>query len=264
MTDRTPRPKRPRRSSERSTRAQEEERGRGARRDRSERRERDHDRQRRPSVHLSREIVEELHATARPGKGGVLIKVFGEAAGAFAEGDYETAARLGEQAKHIALRAASVRELLGLALYRLGRWKEAARELSSFRRLVGSTEQNPVIADCYRAMHRPERALELCDEVDELSVGPEVRFEARIVAAGALTDLGRTEEAIRTLESLPLEPEIVEEHHLRAWYALGDLLERRGRFTQARSMFEAVADADPELTDASERIARLKVRRPPS
>jgi tetratricopeptide (TPR) repeat protein len=211
-------------------------------------------------VHLSDAIVRELRATARPGKGEILVKVFGEAAGAFAADDYSTAVRLGEQSKHMALRAASVRELLGLAYYRLGRWQEAARELAAFRRITGSTEQNPVIADCYRAMKKPEKAIELCDEIARGGVEPAVYYEGQIVAAGALADMGRLDEAIARLERLDLDPEVAGDHHVRAWYVLADLLERRGRFTQARDWFDAVTAADADMTDAPERAQRLRGR----
>ncbi|HEX2235343.1 MAG TPA: tetratricopeptide repeat protein [Actinomycetota bacterium] len=201
--------------------------------------------------------MRELEATARPGKGPILVKVFSEAAGAFAAGDFIGSARLADQAKHIALRAPAVRELFGLALYRSGRWKEAARELSAFRRLTGSTEQNPVLGDCYRALGNPARAVQLCDEIDRARVDEATFYEGAIVAAGALADMGSHGEAIRRLESLDLDPPTAREHHLRAWYALADLLEGRGRFTQARSLFEAVAAADPDATDAPERARRL-------
>ncbi|HEX2240343.1 MAG TPA: tetratricopeptide repeat protein, partial [Actinomycetota bacterium] len=82
-------------------------------------------------------------------------------------------------------------------------------------------------------------------------------YEAAIVAAGALGDMGRIDEAIARLEELDLDPGVAEEHHLRAWYALGDLLQRRGRFSQARALFEAVAAVDPDLTDAPERARRI-------
>ena len=45
-------------------------------------------------------------------------------------------------------------ELFGLTLYRLGQWKDAADHLEAFRELSGSTEQHPVLADCYRALGR--------------------------------------------------------------------------------------------------------------
>jgi tetratricopeptide (TPR) repeat protein len=212
------------------------------------------------AVHLSDDVVEELRATARPGKADIAIKVLSEAAAAFAEEDYSTAIRLGEQAKHMALRSVSARELLGLAYYRAGRWQEAARELAAFKRISGTTDQNPVLADCHRAMGKPQRALELCDEIDERSSSPAVAYEAAIVAAGALADMDRLDDAIRRLERLDLRPAVAEAHHVRLWYMLADLLERRGRYTQAKEWFSAAAAADPDLTDAPERASRLRTR----
>lgn len=207
--------------------------------------------------HLADDVTKELRALARPGKGDLLVKVFADAAGAYLDDDLDEAIRLGEQAKHMALRAPTPRELLGLAYYRAGRWREAARELSAFRRLLGAPDQNPTLADCYRALDKPERAVELCDEVTPQNAGPETYYEANIVAAGALADQGRLDDAIARLEALELQPENAEEHHVRAWYALADLLERRGRFTQAKEWFEAVAAADPDATDAPQRIRRI-------
>jgi tetratricopeptide (TPR) repeat protein len=213
-----------------------------------------------PVVHLNDEIVRELRATSRPGKAEILVKVFSEAAGAFASEQYEESIRLAEQSKHMALRAAAVRELLGLAYYRSGKWQEAARELSAFRRISGTTEQNPVLADCYRAMGKPQRALELCDEIDESRVPPEIAFEGAIVGASALAELGRIDDAITRLERLELRPKVAEPHHLRAWYVLADLLERRARFTQALEWFEAIGATDPDVTDAPERARKLRSR----
>lgn len=213
-----------------------------------------------PILHLEDDIVKELRATARPGKAEILIKVFAQAAGAFNEEDYDTAVALGEQSKHIALRSATIRELLGLAYYHSEKWKEAARELAAFKRLSGSTEQNPVIADSYRAMGRPDKALEIASEIDPQTVEPAVAYEGAIVGAGALADMKKLDEAIAHLEKLDLRPKTAEDHHLRAWYVLGDLLERNGRFTQARNWFEAVNGAGPELTDAGERLHKLRGR----
>ena len=208
-------------------------------------------------AHLSDDIVRELHSTARPGKAEILVKVFGDAVGAFVAGDFREAIRLGEQAKHMALRSVSIREFLGLALYRSERWAEAVTELSAYRRISGSRSQNPVLADCYRAMGKPERALELCAELDPEADQVAVVYECAIVAAGALAEMGQVDAAIARLEALELRPAVAEQHHVRAWYVLADLLERKGRFSRAREYFEAVAAADPELTDAPERLERL-------
>lgn len=214
----------------------------------------------RVSVHLEDDIVRELKATARPGKHEILVKTFAEAATAFAEDDLETAIKLADQAKHMALRAPSVRELLGISHYHQGNFKEASKELSAFRRITGSTEQNPVIADCYRAMDRPERAVELIDEMDHRVLPASVFYEGQIVAAGALADMKDLDGAIARLQKLNLKPGSPQEHHLRAWYVLGDLLERKGRFTQARELFEAAVALDPEATDAGERAEKLRKR----
>ena len=209
------------------------------------------------SVHLSDDVVRELRATARPGKGEILVKVFADAVAAYAADDYDEAIKLGEQAKHIALRAAGPREFLGLAYYRAGKFGEAAKELAAFRRLSGSTDQNPILADTYRATSKPEKALDYADEVPA-TAAPEIYYEASIVAAGALSDMGRVDEAIERLQNLDLRPEGIQPHHVRVWYVLGDLLQKKGRFTQAREWFEAADAADPELTDAGERAAKLR------
>lgn len=211
-------------------------------------------------MHLSDDVVRELHATARPGKAEILVKVFAEAVEAYMTERYGDAITLGEQAKHMALRSLAARELLGLAYYRAGRWSESIRELSAFRRISGSTEQNAVLADANRALGRNDRALALVDEIDESTVDDAVVYEGAIVAAGTLADEGRIDEAIARLERLELQPAVAAEHHLRAWYLLGHLLEAKGRFTQARTWFESVAAMDPDATDAPARARRLARR----
>lgn len=208
-------------------------------------------------VHIDDSITKELRNSARPGKGDILVKVFSEAVAAYAAGDLGEAIRLGEQAKHMALRSPNPREFLGLVYYGAERYQEAVKELAAFRRLTGLRIQNHVLADCYRALGKPEKALEYCDEVRFEDVGEEVYYEVQIVSAGALTDMGRVDEAIIVMQKLNLEPQAAEDHHVRAWYVLGDLLERTKKYTQAKKWFEAVAGADPEMTDAPERAARL-------
>ena len=209
------------------------------------------------AAHLSDEVVKDLRATARPGKEDILVKVFSEAVAAYFEGDFKEAIRLGDQSKHMALRSGSAREFLGLAHYQVGNWAEAIKELAAFKRITGSTDQNHVLADSYRAMGKPAKALELCEEVLGSRPPEQIGFEASIVAASALADMNRVDDAIKWLESLDMQPAVAQEHHLRAWYVLADLLEKKGRYTQARSWFEAVAGADADLTDVPERAAKL-------
>ncbi|MEA2684838.1 MAG: hypothetical protein QOE93_33 [Actinomycetota bacterium] len=152
----------------------------------------------------------------------------------------------------------SVRELAGLALYRLGKWSEAAKHLEAFRAATRSVEQDPVLADCYRALGRYAKVDALWEELREASPEPELMAEGRIVAAGSLADRGDVKGAIRLLERGPLEPRrVIRPYHLRLWYALADLHERAGDAPRARELFARVVDADPSLADAAERLAAL-------
>ena len=121
------------------------------------------------------------------------------------------------------------RELMGLARYRLGQWKEAVEELEAFRELSGSTEQHPVLADCHRALGHWADVDELWAELGQASPSAALVTEGRIVTAGAKADRGDVAGAIRTLEQGWKLPERPRAHHLRRAYALADLYERGGR-----------------------------------
>ena len=152
---------------------------------------------------------------------------------------------------------ADVRELYGLVLYRLGRFKEAVRELEYFRELSGSVEQHPVLADCHRALGRWADVEALWKELGAASPSAELVTEGRIVLAGAKADRDDLPAAIRILEQgwrLPSRPR---PHHLRRAYALADLYERAGRPPRARELFRWVETHDPRLADVSQRVRAL-------
>ena len=181
-----------------------------------------------------------------------------EAASAFERGRPQDAMRLLRPLLRDAPDVPSVRELAGLALYRLGKWAEAARHLEAFRAATGSVEQDPVLADCYRALGRYAKVDALWEELREASPEPELMAEGRIVAAGSLADRGDVKGAIRLLERGPLEPRrVVQPYHLRLWYALADLHERAGDAPRARELFARVVEADAGLADAAERLHAL-------
>lgn len=152
---------------------------------------------------------------------------------------------------------APVRELYGLTLYRLGKWKLAVRELEAFRTLTGSTEQHPVLADCYRALKRWGMVDELWDELRQSSPSGELVTEGRIVAAGAKADRGDVTGARKLLEDgwrFPKRPKV---HHLRRAYVLADLYERAGELPRARDLFERIRAFDPQFADVRARIRAL-------
>lgn len=150
------------------------------------------------------------------------------------------------------------RELLGLTLYRLGRWKEAVRELEAFNELSpGTTEQHPVLADCRRALKQYREVERLWVELKEASPSGELVTEGRIVAAGALADQGELGSAIRLLGQGFKFPKRPREHHLRRAYALADLYERSGDVPQARAMFGRLAHTEGGYLDSADRAIGL-------
>ena len=152
----------------------------------------------------------------------------------------------------------AVRELYGLTLYRLGRWKLAARELEAFRSLTGSVDQHPVLADCYRALRRYDRVQELWRELRATTPAAALVTEGRIVVAGALADQGQLGDAIAFLSRSVRPVRRAKEHQLRATYALGDLYERAGDLPRARELFQRVAERDPTFVDVDIRLRALR------
>lgn len=148
-------------------------------------------------------------------------------------------------------------EIAGLALYREGTWRAAAKQLELARQLDGSLRHHAVLADCYRALRRYHEVEELWRELREGSPGPELVAEGRIVAAGALADRGDLAGAVRTMERAAEVPRRVRDHHLRQWYVLADLYDRSGEVIKARRWFGLVAQHDADFADVGDRLRAL-------
>ncbi len=180
------------------------------------------------------------------------------AAEAFKRQRFDEAKRLLKPLAEGAPGSEVIRELYGLTLYRLGRWKPAVTELEAFRTIAGSTEQHPVLADCYRALGRHREVEALWEELRSASPSAELVAEGRIVMAGSLADQGRLPEAIALLQRSKLPSRRPREHHLRVAYALADLYERAGETPKARELFMVVATNDPEFADVRSRLKALR------
>ena len=204
-----------------------------------------------------------------PDAGKLLRKLLGEKRGARAASLLGHAAREFEDEKFVeaqkilnsldekSLRVAEVVELSGLINYRLGQWSKASEFLESFRRITGSTEQHPVLADCYRAQSNWAEVEILWDELRQASPNAALVTEGRLVMAGALDDQGRTSDAVRILEKGWKVPRHPKEHHLRRAYALGDLYERSGALPRARELFTWIRKHSPKFADVDERVRDL-------
>jgi hypothetical protein len=173
-------------------------------------------------------------------------------AGTVVDDDAELALTHARAARDRASRVAAVREAVGVAAYAAGDYAEAARELRAYRRMSGDEGYRAVLADCERAVGRPEIALRLVAEALAGAPGPDEAAELYLVEAGARRDLGEDAAARLVLESAlggRPRPEMVQDAdpatlRLAAGYA--DLLGALGAEALAGTWTAAIAAADPE------------------
>ena len=194
---------------------------------------------------------------ARPPNRDQAAASFEEAVDLLQRGRTAPAVAAAERAKKLAPRSGAVREVLGIALYRQERYRDALRELQAYRRITGRLDQNHLIADAHRALGAPEKAIEPAREAMRARIPDEVRIEAAVVGAAALADLNRFGEALALLRSFPARDNVASPFELRLWYVSGDILERSGRAAEAREEFRRIVRHDPQAFDAAERLARL-------
>jgi len=161
-------------------------------------------------------------------------------------------------------RVAVVREAAGIAAYHAGEWAEAISELRAARRMAGGPGLVAVLADCERALGRPERALELARSSEGRSLTGEGAEELRMVAAGARRDLGQFDAAVVLLQTPELDPTRMGTAAARLFYAYADALLAANRSDDALRWFLIAAGADEDgETDAEERAVALSAA-PPS
>ncbi|GAA2349626.1 hypothetical protein GCM10010170_038910 [Dactylosporangium salmoneum] len=198
----------------------------------------------------------ELSSLARPVAEEVARRLV--AAGQLIDEDPELALAHALVARRKASRIAVVREAAGLAAYHAGEWQTALGELRTYHRMTGRQTHIAVIADCERALERPEKAIDLFRTADREALSAEEIVELLIVAAGARGDLGQHDAAVAMLQvrELTSAPEAPWAARLR--YAYADALLRAGRREEAREWFARAADLDEDLrTDAAERLLEL-------
>jgi tetratricopeptide (TPR) repeat protein len=202
-------------------------------------------------------VIDEVRAVARPGQAERAATAFERAASLLERGREAAAIPAAEEAKVLAPRSGAVREVLGIALYRQERFRDALRELQAYRRITGRLDQNHLIADAHRALGAPEKAVEPAREAMRAKIPDEVRVEAAVVGAAALADMGRFGEALSLLRAFPSKENVARPFELRLWYVTGDILERAGRRGEAREEFKRIVRHDPQAFDAAERLAKL-------
>ncbi|MFG2950634.1 hypothetical protein [Streptomyces adustus] len=161
-------------------------------------------------------------------------------------------------ALRLASRVAAVREAAGFAAYANQKYSEALAEFRAARRMTGTVELWPVMADCERGLGRPEKALDMAGAPEVHKLDKAGQVEMRLVAAGARRDMGQLEAAIVTLQSPELASSSVQPWTARLRYAYADALLSVERRDEAREWFAKAVEADRDgSTDASDRLAEL-------
>jgi tetratricopeptide (TPR) repeat protein len=205
---------------------------------------------------LEPSVRSELRSLSKLGAdfvGGHLV-----AAGQLIDDDPKKALEHARAARGRGARIAAVREACGLAAYHAGEWAEALSELRAARRMSGDATNIAVMADCERALGRPERALKSIEDPVVGKLDPATRAELQIVVAGARRDMGQIDAALAVLERSGLDPKRPKPGSARLWYAYADALAEAGRTQDAIQWFghAAVVDHEDE-TDAADRAAKL-------
>ncbi|HUQ61019.1 hypothetical protein, partial [Lentzea sp.] len=180
------------------------------------------------------------------------------AAGLLIDEDPQLALEHARYARSKAARVGVVREAAGLTAYFADEWAEALSELRAARRMMTGPGHLAIMADCERALGRPERAIDLAKDPSAKELSQEDEIELRIVAAGARRDMGQFDAAVIALQGPDLDPGQRTPYSARLFYAYADNLAAAGRTEEAVKWFLNAAEADDEgETDAAERAFEL-------
>jgi hypothetical protein len=182
-------------------------------------------------------------------------------AGSLIDDDPEQAYAHAEAARRRAARLPIVREAAAETAYAAGLYDVALTEFRALRRMTGTPDYLPVMADCERALGRPHNALKLAREADRAGLDPALRIEMIIVEAGARRDLGQGHESLRILGRAVdrARPGSVSSSAVaRLRYAYADALLAANRESEARHWFASAAELDHDhQTDAQQRTDEL-------
>lgn len=158
-------------------------------------------------------------------------------------------------------RLAVVREAVGEAAYAAGEYNEALAELRAARRMNGSVAYIAIMADCERALGRPDKALTLVRSAPRERLTSEEQAELTIVEAGARRDRKEFDAALRTLEAAPLDSRSRAPWVARLRYVYADTLSDAGKLSEALEWFHRAEAVDVDaLTDAGARAAEVENR----
>lgn len=172
------------------------------------------------------------------------LQALAEGAKAFSKGQYGRALGAAEQAKRLAPRDPSARELIGLSAYRLEQWKTALTELRTFRRLTGDMTHVPIEMDVLRALGRAKDVESVWQELRRRRPRPAVMKEGKVVYASFLLDEGRPQQAWDVVNPHRLVQHPYPED-LRVWFVAARAAAASGNRTKAVKLRNAIVAEEP-------------------
>jgi tetratricopeptide (TPR) repeat protein len=179
-------------------------------------------------------------------------------AGLLMHEDPETAHLHALAARARASRNGLIREACGETAYAAGKFAEALSEFRAARRMNGQQHYAPMMADCERALGRPEKALAYDTAETRSHLDDAGQVELTRGVGGARRDLGQVDAALRLLETEPLHSKSRADWVARLRYAYADTLLAAGRTEEAVEWFHRVVAVDGNrMTDAEDRLAEL-------
>ena len=206
---------------------------------------------------LDRSVVDQLKSL--PEKLMLRVARHLVAAGELLDSDPKTAYQHTLAARGRAGRLAVVREAVGEAAYAAGDYAEALSELRSAKRMNGAQDYLAIMADCERALGRPDRALTMLKNASRENFAPPLLAEVVIVEAGARRDRGELDAALRTLENANLNSKSRAPWVARLRYAYAETLLAAGRTADALEWFHRTEAVDvEEITDAGARALEIE------
>jgi tetratricopeptide (TPR) repeat protein len=196
-------------------------------------------------------VVDDLARVTPDRRVADALEALGEATQAFSAGKYAKALRHARNAKELSPRDTTVREVLGLSAYRTGDWREALRELRTYRRLSGASTHLPVEMDALRALGRHDDVERAWEQLRGHAVHPAVLKEGTVVYASHLIDVGRIDEARALVRPRRLDDDPFEED-LRLWYVAARAAAMEGDTDDAGRLRNAILRHDPSFPGIDE------------
>ncbi|MSS45215.1 hypothetical protein FYJ43_03955 [Cutibacterium sp. WCA-380-WT-3A] len=168
-----------------------------------------------------------------------------------------------QAARRRAPRLPVLREVAAEAAYQAGEYASALNDYRALRRMTGNDNFLPVMADCERALGRPQAALRLIREGEAAGLSPSQRVELVLVQAGVRRDLGQRDEAVRVVRYAVKNLKAPTEATARLHYAYAEMLLEDGDTAGARTWFASADKHDPaNFLDSQDRIDIIDGREP--